>query len=149
MNQGERYFDKCSTSSEAQFVSQLSILNRHVLESALIDAEKVKKFYPRSKPLPICASCSDRPRDLDAEEDQRKQIYDRSTWQMYNRIVMFRKNHVNLCAKTSFRFDNSKNVRNNIERNLLHPDASTMIPRCEVHSSIEDDEENNIFYFEM
>ena len=132
MNERKLCFAKySSTFSEPQS----GPLNQRILETSLIDADKDKKFHAKTEPLPIHMSSSDRHRDINSEENQLKEIYNRSTWQIYNRIIMYRRKHDNLYA--------------NIQLTLVHPETSKMISTCKVNSSINDDEEDSIFCFEM
>ena len=110
-----------------------------------------RQFQAKSDPLPIPGQSSYSNRRRDLELDQIKQMYDYSTWKMYNRIANCRKYQPDCFDKTSFKDVTQENVRNDRnESTRLCPEGSRIISKYQTHSSVENDsEEDDIFYLEI
>ena len=151
MHHSDACLDNISLPSEDETCLYLGdALNEHILISCVSSCHE-NKFRGKSGSLPIPrAAYLNRCRCL--ELDQRKQIYEYSTWQMYNRITNFRKSQPDCYNKKSFKGDTLEKVvrKDRIDSTSLCPERSRIISTYQMHLSVENDSgEDDIFYFEM
>ena len=164
MNHIDACLANISLSSEDETcLSQIGAIDQQILISYASSCNE-NKFRAKSGPLPIPrqfqaksdplripgqSSYSNRRRDL--ELDQIKQMYNYSTWKMYNRIFNSRKSQTVCYHKTTFKGDALKNLRNNeIGSTFLYPESSRIIPIHQMRPSTEEENEaDGIFYLEL
>ena len=151
MNHSDEYLANISSSDEDETcLSRMNTLDHHILISCASSCHE-NKFRAKSGPLPI-PRVAYLNRCMYLELDQRKQMYDYSTWQMYNRITNFRKSQPDCCKNRSFKDNTIENARHNgIDSTCLCAEKSRIISTLQIHLSAENDssEEDDIFYFEM
>lgn len=150
-NRNNACLAKFSSSSEVETsLSQIGKLDQHILISCVSSCRE-SQFQAKSDPLPIPGQSSYSNRRRDLELDQIKQMYNYSTWKMYNRIFNSRKSQTVCYHKTTFKGDALKNLRNNeIGSTFLYPESSRIIPIHQMRPSTEEENEaDGIFYLEL